>query len=125
MQPSLKIELDVPEWLGLLQSERDRGKSVSTIARETGMARASVSMLLSGTYPARSLDLVTRKHGARIVKLYRNQVLCPHLRRGIGAAECEAFAAAPMSTSNPEKLKHWRCCRQCPLNPTKPANEEN
>lgn len=125
MQPTLRIDLALPEWLQLLHAERQGGKSVSTIARETGMARASVSMLLNGTYPAVSLDLVTRKHGARIVKLYRNQVLCTHLRRGIGAAECEAFAKAPMSTSNPEKLKHWRCCRQCPLNPTNPAHEES
>lgn len=76
-------------------------------------------MLLSGTYPAQSLDLVARKHGARIVRIYRNQVLCPHLNHGIGAEECRAFALAPMSISNPEKLRHWRACQGCALNPTK------
>lgn len=117
MLPSLKLDLAEPEWLTLLRSEHGNGKSISQIARETGMARPSVSMLLSGTYPAQSLDLVARKHAARIVRIYRNQVLCPHLHRGIGAGECESFASAPMSTSNPVKLRHWRACQACPLNP--------
>lgn len=121
MRPALNLHLADPEWIALLKAERAKGKSVSDIARECGVARSSLSMLLSGTYPAASLALATSKHGARIVRIYRNQVLCPHLHRGIGAAECEAFARAPMSTSNPEKLRHWRSCRQCPLNP---VNEE-
>lgn len=119
MHARLNLDLADPEWLTLLRSERGKGKSVSQLARETGMARPSVSMLLNGTYPTNSLDLVSRKHGARIVMIYRDQVLCPHLHRGIGAVECKAFATAPMSTSSPEKLLHWRACRQCDLNPTK------
>lgn len=117
MRPALNLDLPEPEWVALLRAEQAKGKSVSQIARETGMARPSVSMLLSGTYPAQSLDLVTRKHGARIVQLYRDQVLCPHLRRGISAEVCRGHASAPMSTSNPEKLRHWQACRRCPLNP--------
>lgn len=119
MLPKLNLALPDPEWLDLLRQERDAGKSVSDLARETGIARSSLSMLLSGTYPANSLDLATRKHGARVVRLYRNQVLCPHLGRGLGAAECAAFATAPMSTSSPEKLKHWRACKGCQFNPTR------
>ena len=117
MLPKLNLDLPEPEWVTLLRTERERGKTVSQIARETGMARPSVSMLLNGTYPAQSLDLATRKHGARIVRIYRDQVLCPHLQRGIGAGECRNFAMAPMSTSSPEKLSQWRACRRCPLNP--------
>lgn len=117
MLEKLSLGEPEPEWVTLLKDQQRKGKSISQIARETGMARPSVSMLLSGTYPAQSLDLVTRKHGARIVRIYRDQVLCPHLHRGIGAAECASFAAAPMSTSNPEKLSHWRSCRRCHLNP--------
>ena len=117
MRSALNLELPEPEWITLLREQQAKGKSVSQIARETGMKRPSLSMLLNGTYPAQSLDLVTRKHGARVVQLYRDQVLCPHLRRGIGAEECRSFAAAPMSTSNPEKLRHWEACRRCPLQP--------
>lgn len=122
MQLSLMIDMPAPEWLALLKARRAAGKSVSEIAREVGMARPSVSMLLSGSYPARSLDLVARKHGARILRLYRDQVLCPHLRHGIGVEDCRQHAAAPMSTSNPAKLAHWRACRRCPLNPVAQEN---
>jgi len=117
MRATLNLDLPEPEWLVLLKAVRDGGKSVSQIARETGVARPSVSMLLNGTYPAKSLDLVSRKHGTRILQLYRDQVLCPHLNRGIAVDTCRTFASAPMSTSNPEKLRHWRACRRCPLNP--------
>ncbi|MDR5655222.1 hypothetical protein [Ruixingdingia sedimenti] len=106
-----------PEWIGLLRAEVGKGKSISQIARETGMARPSLSMLLSGTYPAQSFDLVTRRHGQRVLQLYRDQVLCPHLHAAIPIDACRAHAAAPMSTSSPEKLRHWRACRRCPLNP--------
>lgn len=125
MQPLLNLPLDEPEWVSLLKAERDKGKSVVQLARECGIARSSLSMLLSGSYPAQSLDLVTRKHGVRIVRLYRDQVLCPHLRRGIGVGvgDCRSFAAAPMSTSNPEKLRHWAACRRCPLNPEAPQGQ--
>ena len=117
MLPKLNLELPELEWITLLKSERSKGKSVSQIARETGMARPSLSMLLSDTYPAQSLDLVTAKHASRVLRLYRAQVLCPHLRRGIGAQQCLEFASAPMSTSSPGKLQHWAACRRCPFNP--------
>lgn len=117
MRTALNLELPEPEWIGLLRAERANGKSVSQIARETGMARPSLSMLLSGSYPAQSLDLVTRKHAARVVQIYRDQVLCPHLRTGIAIAACRTHASAPMSTSDPDRISHWRACRNCPRNP--------
>ncbi|WP_420343922.1 hypothetical protein [Paenirhodobacter sp.] len=117
-----KLSLDLPdlEWVALLKAERAKGKSVSEIARAVGMARPSVSMLIAGTYPAQSLDLATRKHAARILKLLRDQMMCPHLRRGISADECRTLAGAPMSTSSPDKLRQYSACRRCPLNPLQP-----
>lgn len=117
MRAALTLALPDPEWIALLKEQAAKGRSISELARECGIARSSLSMLVRDCYPAESLDLATSKHGARVLRLYRNQVLCPHLRRGIGAAECLGFASAPMSTSNPEKLKHWRACRQCSSNP--------
>lgn len=114
---SLNLDLKDPEWITLLKAERASGKSVSAIAREVDMPRSSVSMLISDTYPAASLDLVTRKHGAAVVLKYRAQVLCPYLHRGISPQDCASFAAAPMSTSNPDKLRHWNACRRCAQNP--------
>lgn len=118
MSGALNLGLPDPDWIALLKAEAAKGRTVSEIARETGIARSSLSMLLRDVYPADSLDLATRRHGARVVGLYRGQVLCPYLARGISGEACRSFAAAPMSTSNPEKLRHWRACRQCHLNPT-------
>lgn len=118
MQQNLKLDMTEPEWLQLMKAERARGKSVSQIARDVGMARPSVSMLLSDTYPAQSLDIVTRKYGAAVVRVYSAQQLCPYLKRGIPVEECRAHASAPMSTSNPDRLRHQRACRLCLLNPT-------
>jgi len=120
VQPALNLNLPEPEWITLLRLEQAKGKSISQIARETEMKRPSVSMLLSGTYPAQSLDLATSKHGSRILKLYRDQVLCPHQHRGLEIAKCRALASAPMSTSDPDQISQWRACRQCALNPHKP-----
>ncbi len=117
MRPALNMDLPEPEWLALLRAEQAKGKSVVALSRECGIPRSSLQMLLTGTYPAKSLDLVSRKHAARIVGQYRNQVLCPHLRRGLGAEECRSFAAAPMSTSSPTKLAHWAACQRCAFNP--------
>ncbi len=118
MLAKLNLDLSELEWIGLLRAQLAKGKSISQIARETGMARPSVSMLLAGTYPAQSLDLVTAKHGTRILQIYRDQVHCPHLRRGLAGSECRAHASAPMSTSDPEQISQWRACRRCPQNPT-------
>lgn len=117
MRPSLNLDWPEPEWLALLRAERARGKSVSQIARETGIARSSVSMLLAGKYPAKSLDCKTRKQGLQITRVYRDQVLCPHLRHGIGDETCRSHATAPMSMSDPDSLRHWAACRRCPQNP--------
>jgi hypothetical protein len=106
MQGRLTLDEKVPDWIGLLQAEAARGRSVSDIAREAGIARSSLSMLLRGVYPADSLELATRRHAARVTRLYQGQILCPHLQHGISAADCRAFATAPMSTSNPGKLRH-------------------
>lgn len=118
------INLPDPEWIQLLRAEAGKGRSITEIARECGMKRPSVSMLISGTYPARSFDLVTRKHAAKVMALYRSQVLCPHLQVGLSAEACRSFAGAPMSTHSPDKLRHYIACRRCPLNPLKPEGQK-
>lgn len=120
----MQLKLDVlpdPDWLVLIKEQRAKGKSVSQIAREIDLARSSVSMLIAGSYPAESLDLVGRKHGAKIVRTYQAGQACPHLRRTISFADCATNASAPMSTASPESLKLWRACRHCPFNPVKGA----
>lgn len=75
MRASLNLNLPDPEWFQLLCSKREQGKSISEITRETTMSRPSVFALLAGPYPANSPDLVSRKNGAGIVKLYRDRMM--------------------------------------------------
>ena len=113
------IDMPDPEWLQILRDEVARpGATIAGVAASIGMKRTALSMLLSGKYPAK-LDKVSAKFGPVVLDRYRDQVLCPHLRRGIGADECRTHPTAPMSTSNPVKLAQWSACRRCPLNPTK------
>lgn len=112
------IAIPDPEWLGLLRAEVRKGRSISEVAREIGMQRTMLSMLLSGSYPAR-LDKLARRFGSRITQAYGAGVLCPYQRRAIPPATCLSHAEAPMSTSNPDKLRQWVACRACPLNPVK------
>ena len=113
------MTLPDPEWLALLRAEVGKpGKSISSVAGEIGMPRPSLSMLLSGKYPAK-LDKVAAKFAAKVLKQYADQVYCPHLHRGIGRELCEHHATRPMSISNPDRLKQHLACLQCPLNPTK------
>ncbi|MGH1577733.1 helix-turn-helix domain-containing protein [Planktotalea sp.] len=104
------------EWIEVLRAENVAGKTVADIAREIGMPRPSVSMLINGTYPA-DLNKASAKHAAKVMRLYQNKVACPHFARAIGFAECQEHAAAPMSLSHPTKLKLWRACQRCEDNP--------
>ena len=124
MRPALNLGLQEPEWIALCRAEVENGKTITQVARECGMPRSSLSMLLSGGYPAQSLDLVTRKYGRRVVEVYRGAVMCPHLHKSIPEDDCRNFAAAPMTTSDPEKLRQYRACRRCPLNPVSGKAEQ-
>lgn len=105
-----------PEWLALLRTEVAKGRSIAAVARDAGMARPSLSMLLAGTYPAASLARVTARFEGPVLARFRDQVNCPPLGV-IGRAECRALASAPMSASDPARLRQWAACRACPLNP--------
>jgi hypothetical protein len=121
----IALPLDLPdlEWVQLLRAEVTKGRSIAAVARDIGMPRPSLSMLIAGTYPA-GLDKVSSKFAAITISKFRGQVLCPHLRKGIGIDLCKGHASAPMSMSSPDDLKFWAACRACPQNPTtpKPSN---
>ena len=112
-----------PEWLQILRAEAEKpGATIAGVAASVGMGRTALSMLLSGKYPAR-LDKISAKYASAVLQRYRDQIHCPHQRRGIGADECLANARAPMTTSSPIKLAQWSACRRCPLNPLKNDGE--
>lgn len=116
---ALPLDIPDPEWVQLLRTEVSKGRSIAAVARDIGMPRPSLSMLIAGTYPA-GLDKVSRKFAATVISKFRGQVLCPHLRKGIGIDVCKGHASAPMSMSSPDLLKFWAACRACPLNPITP-----
>jgi hypothetical protein len=119
MQAKLNLDDAEPEWLSLLRAAvAAEGASIASVARSIDMPRPSLSMLLAGTYPAK-LDKVGRKFAAKVLQQYRNRVPCPHLRTSIGKDECRTFASAHQTTSDPDKLAHWRACRACETNPLK------
>jgi hypothetical protein len=119
MQKKLNLNEAEPEWLALLRTATTAdGASVASVARSINMPRPSLSMLLTGTYPAK-LEKVSKKYAAKVLQQYRNRVPCPHLRISIGNDECRTFASAQQTTSCPDKLAHWRACRRCETNPLK------
>ena len=74
MQKQMKL-LDLPDldWIALLRAEVAKGRTKADIAREIGMPRPSLSLLLSGNYPAK-LDKKTRNFATRVVAMYANRV---------------------------------------------------
>lgn len=106
-----------PEWLDLLKAEVAKdGQSVSSVAERIGMPRPSLSLLVNDTYPAR-IDKVGAKYAAKVLSMFRSEVLCPHLGVGISLEQCRRHAGRPMSTSNPERARQSTACRACPQNP--------
>uniref|UniRef100_B8DK77 Regulatory protein, LacI n=1 Tax=Nitratidesulfovibrio vulgaris (strain DSM 19637 / Miyazaki F) TaxID=883 RepID=B8DK77_NITV9 len=97
------------DWLELLRhAAADRTKAA--VARELGVSRPSVSLLLAGRYPGR-----TDRMAQRILETY-GRVACPFLGRELTALEC-ARHNGPMPTSSPAALRHWRACQACPHRP--------
>ena len=112
-----------PDWLSLLRAEVSKpGKSVTSVAAEIGMPRPSLSLLLNGKYPA-GIDKKAAKFESKVLHLYTDQLVCPHLGSAIGRDVCNSFASRPMTTSSPEKLRQFMACRDCTQNPNSNAQD--
>ena len=83
---------------------------IAAVARKIGYARPSLSLYLSGRYPAGDTGAIE----AAIVRALTGRVSCPHLGRDLSADECLGFASRPMPMSRPDALRHWHACRDCP-----------
>lgn len=97
---------DAP-WFTLLRQRVDES-SQAAVARDLGFSKATICLVLKGTYAA------STKHLAEAVLARYGQIDCPHLKRPITPDECLGYATAPMSTSNPHALDHWAACQACP-----------
>mgnify|MGYP001800772479 CR=1 FL=1 len=118
------FDMDDPEWLSLLRTEVERpGKSIASVAREIGMPRPSLSLLLNGNYPAK-MGKKQAKFAAKVFRLYGADVFCPHVKKGIAKGVCKAHYTAPLTTNSAEKLAQYMSCSRCENNPNKqPASE--
>ncbi len=95
------------DWLELLRAAAAR-ETIAGAAERVGLSRATVSLLLAGKYPAKSLDNVERK-----VREALDGWRCPYLDREIGAADCHAYRDRPVPRSSSREFKHWQACQHC------------
>jgi len=100
-------------WLTILnQQAKDKGNTV--VAWELGLSPATISLLRSGKYPAKT-DKIKKK----IMAIYGNAsglVACPVLG-GITPARCarhwECAGRIGLKTTNPQTLKLYKTCLKC------------
>lgn len=94
-------------WLDLLRSNV-QASSQGKVATDLGLKAPTISLVLSGKYPA-STDRIAQ----RVVRVY-GRVQCPHLAEEISGAQCHDYHSRPAPTSSPFAMRHWRECQGCP-----------
>ena len=102
---------DDPDWLVKLRAEA-AATTIAAAARRIGMARASVSLVLSGGYPA-GLARVEARVRAKLM----DQVRCPAFGQDIALDRCRTQAARPFSASSGRAARLWEACAACPNRP--------
>lgn len=101
------------DWLQLLRHAVENSSRVK-VAKELGVSRASISMLLSGKYEGKPDRMATR-----IVARYGDgYIRCPHLGAPLLVADCKSWRTRPQPMSSHAALKHWLACRDCPVGAT-------
>lgn len=94
-------------WLELLKSAVDRS-SKQAVARDLGISRTAVSLVVDGKYPAKT-DAIEKK----VIEVY-GSVPCPHLDQEISLNQCRSYHQSEVPTSSPRAMKHWQACQGCP-----------
>lgn len=91
---------------GVAQKMADAGYPVS---------RSYISRVAGG-------DLQHRPPAAfiRRVQAVLMHVACPHLGRELPPGECLQYASRKYAHISGHEVDHWRACRACPNNPTRP-----
>lgn len=99
------------DWLDLLRAEV-AASSLAAVAERIGVSRTTVSLLLAGKYPAKTLDAVERK-----VRDAFEARRCPALNAVITGDACQRYRTRAMPRSSARDLRHWRTCQTCSYNP--------
>lgn len=98
------------DWLRML-TEAAEASSKADVARELGISRVSVSMILNGKYPGD-----TSRMAARVLAKF-DRVTCPYTGRSLTRGQCAEEAGRDIPTSSPAALRQWRACKKCKFNP--------
>lgn len=97
------------DWLELLAGAVE-ASSKADVARELGVSRSAVSLLLAGKYPGG-----TERMAVRVLNRYA-RLDCPHTGHPVTPERCRRLAG-PVPTSSPAALRQWRACQACPNKP--------
>ncbi|QQM32786.1 helix-turn-helix transcriptional regulator [Martelella lutilitoris] len=125
MRQEQLMPLPDPDWIETLRAEAEKpGRTKAAIAKELGISRPAVSLICAGKYTAR-LNKVGVKIAAKVMALYGRKVWCAHLRTSISNDQCRENHNAPMTMSDPVRLKQWAACHACPLNPKNMEEESH
>lgn len=102
---------DDPDWLAALR-QLARETSIAAAGRRIGMARASVSLVLAGKYPAQ-----TDKVEATVRATLIGQVTCPAMGEPIAIDRCREISSRPFSAASGRAARQYNICQSCPHRP--------
>lgn len=103
--------------LKICRMEVKKAGSVRPVAEKLGYARSSISLYVSGTYPAKSTEKLENK----ILATFTDNIFCPFTEKVISQKECEESNRKGINTSNPVLFRLHQYCQCCPVkhNPQK------
>lgn len=76
------------------------------------MSRTAVSLLLDNKYPSPTTDGIER----RVMEVL-GRIECIATGDTLTVEQCQGFYQRQAPTQNPQAMRHWRVCQQCPFNP--------
>lgn len=100
-----------PEWLSVLRAAR-AAHGPTHVGKLIGYSAAVVIGVCEGTYAAST----SRVEEAVRATLMASEVHCPVLG-AIPLRTCRQTRTAPFSAASPIRVRLWRTCPTCPLNP--------
>ncbi|MEN5083712.1 hypothetical protein ABE438_14610 [Bosea sp. TWI1241] len=100
------------ETRSLLRQQVERLGSVGAVAGKLGYSRPAISGALHGTYVGN-----TDRLRSRIVEVFLDAIVCPHVGKAIAPDECRWWRTCPCPTHSNVAANHWLACKTCPNNP--------
>jgi len=114
MTKPILSEVERGHAMNLLRIELSRLGSKAAVATRIGCKRSAVSMVLTGSYPARPDGVLAA------ALLVLDQHHCPYLGIVVEQAYCDETNSGPPPTWDPSALTQRRTCKACPHYPRKP-----